>query len=408
MAIMPIKKIPAPLLKSLIFLMFSWLGLFSGSANALITIDIDDNTRVTFEAGDFDMSRYTGRMEIISVYYEDDLLMTADVLDVETRGELTDDSFFISSLHIENAVFEENNLRVGEINLKDVDIGRLQAKRPLMKKVANTQPVNDVSGAGADGLSNNSFVQARDISFDDDGTFVTIDNFETLKFVFDRLPDGQRFASQGGVLLDGMKIKLDGDNRHSREAARVLKLYDINEITLDMTVSQTAEVENGELKAEHAVTLDVREFASLQMLLNLEIKLHVLSLLGEMGVDEFGGSGQMIGLLGGIELASLDVTYMDEGLIDLIIAIQSDDLDMSPAELRKEIREKIKQSGSILPQTGASLSDPIDQFILHGGGIEFVMQPQWPMPISGFMGLMMMPDQAVSQLGIKVRHLPSF
>ncbi len=63
-------------------------------ASAQISINIDDDTRLSFRSGNFDVTRYSGRMFDVSLYEDDRLILTADELVMESSGALNDQDFF--------------------------------------------------------------------------------------------------------------------------------------------------------------------------------------------------------------------------------------------------------------------------------------------------------------------------
>ena len=53
-----------------------------------------------------------------------------------------------------------------------------------------------------------------------------------------------------------------------------------------------------------------------------------------MAAQGLAHEGNTLNLLGGIELATLNATYLDDGLLDTLVAVSAAESNISPAEMR--------------------------------------------------------------------------
>ena len=104
-------------------------------------------------------------------------------------------------------------------------------------------------------------------------------------------------------------------------------------VEFDLAVSQIAEMVGDELRTEHALNLMMDDKASLELVTGFEVKLGTLMALDGMAAQGLAHERDMLNLLGGIELATLNATYLDDGLLDTLIAASAAESNISPAEM---------------------------------------------------------------------------
>ena len=387
----------------------SWRPWFLGSgamlacflatgAAAQISIDIDETQRISFESGNFDIRRYSGEMQGVSYFVDNKLVMTADHIDLETDGQPDEGSFFVKSLEVINAEITGEDLRFSRAIARNVDFGVLLGEH---------SPVRNASfEAGAAGFFDDSFLQVRGIEFSDELATVTVGNVETLDFVFDQLPTGERYARNGGLLIDDLRFDLGMVKPEFKELADTLGARGLRAAEFDFAVSQIANFAGGELRTEHAFNLVMDEMASLELVSGFEVKLATLVALDSMAAQGRAKESEMLNLIGGIELASLNATYLDDGLVDTLVDVMAAEQNVSPAEMRSSLRLMLAQTlEGILPRNGRRMARPLKTLLKQGGGLEVSGRPQQPVLLSNFLGFLIMPDLALEQLGVTITHL---
>ncbi|MDC3177538.1 hypothetical protein OBA45_00630 [bacterium] len=365
---------------------------------AQISIDIDETQRIFFESGNFDIRRYSGEMQGVSYFVDNKLVMTADQIDLETDGQPDEGSFFVKSLEVINAEITGEDLRFSRAIARNVDFGVFLGEH---------SPVRNTSfDAGAAGFFDDSFLQVRGIEFSDELASVTVGNVETLDFVFDQLPTGERYARNGGLLIDDLRFDLGTVKPEFKELADTLGARGLRAAEFDFAVSQIANFAGGELRTEHAFNLVMDEMASLELVSGFEIKLATLVALDSMATQGRAKESEMLNLIGGIELASLNATYLDDGLVDTLVDVMAAEQNVSPAEMRSSLRLMLPQTlEEILPRNGRRMARPLETLLKQGGGLEVSVRPQQPVILSNFLGFLIMPDLALEQLGVTITHL---
>ena len=371
--------------------------LATGAA-AQISIDIDETQRISFESGNFDIRRYSGEMQGVSYFVDNKLVMTADQIDLESDGQPDEGSFFVKSLEVINAEITGEDLRFSSAIARNVDFGVLLGEH---------SPVRNASvDAGAAGFFDDSFLQVQGIEFSDELATVTVGNLETLDFVFDQLPTGERYARNGGLLIDDLRFDLGTVKLEFKELADTLGARGLRAAEFDFAVSQIANFAGGELRTEHAFNLVMDEMASLELVSGFEVKLATLVALDSMAAQGRAKESEMLNLIGGIELASLNATYLDDGLVDTLVDVMAAEQNVSPAEMRSSLRLMLAQTlEGILPRNGRRMARPLETLLEQGGGLEVSVRPQQPVILSNFLGFLIMPDLALEQLGVTITHL---
>ena len=171
-------------------------------------------------------------------------------------------------------------------------------------------------------------------------------------------------------------------------------------------MSQIANFVGGELRAEHAFNLVMDEMASLELVSGFEVKLATLVALESMAAQGRAKESEMLNLIGGIELASLNATYLDAGLVDTLVDVMAAEQNVSPAEMRSSLRSMLTQTlEGMLPRNGRRMARPLETLLKQGGGLEVSVRPQQPIILSNFLGFLIMPDLALEQLGVTITHL---
>ncbi len=371
-------------------------------ASAQISINIDDDTRLSVRSGNFDVTRYSGRMFDVSLYEDDRLILTADELVMESSGALNDQDFFIDNFYLRNGIIVGEQLRFAEVTVENVNIAEFI--HAIEKREETGGPLL-ATGAG---LSNESRLQIKGIKIVADGILAKVKNVETLGLSFDQLPDGQRFFKDFGFVVDGFRmtpIKISSD---TEELKRVLDARGLDALTIDMAISQAVTPIVDGLGVENMINLELHDLASMQMLANIDLTFAALATLNQIEHTDFSSLEQATPILEGLRLRAFTGTYYDLGMLDALVAVTAEDEQMQSADVRTSMRLAISQGlQAFLPRNGMDLARPIETLIQQGGGLELEVKPTQPVPLASFVGFMFMPDLAIDQLGVGLTHLRS-
>ncbi len=378
------------------------IAFSTSGAEAQISIDIDETQRISFESGGFDIRKYSGKMQGFSYFVDDRLVMTADQIDLETAGRPKDGSFFVKSLQVINAEVTGQGIRFSNVIARNIDFGVLLERH---------QMANNVSyDAGGVSFSDDSFLQIKGTEVSGEAVDFGIGNIETLAFVFDELPTGERYAKNAGLLIDDLRFDLDfGPGQvkpEFKDFAELLLERGLRTAEFDLAVSQIAQMVDDELRAEHAVNLMMDDMASLELITGFEVKLGTIRALDAMAARGKVKESEILNLLGGVELVNLNVVYLDDGLLDTLVALTAAKSNLNPAVMRSNLQVMLTQTlAGILPRNGGRIAQPMANLLQQSGGLEVSMRPKRPVMLSNFLGFLIMPDLAIEQLGISVTHL---
>ena len=380
---------------------FASFGVMSLPASAEISIDIDATTRLVFEEGNFDVRRHSGNMQGVSFFKNGVLTMTADQVDIETVGQPTGNNIHVKSFSMVNGtIVGAGAARFDEVHLTDVNFGKISGGQKFDLKAG--YDLNIIS----DGLSDDSSFQIKGLEVTEGGASTVIANIQTLGLSFDRLPDGQRYFKSAGVMIDGLTVSLTDIDPEMQDFADLLRARGITSATIDMALSQNARIVGTALQAEHTTNLVLRDLASLEMVSNFNLSFTALAALDKAGVEGIDDLSDMMGVLDGAELASFSATYLDNGLVDVMVELAAVKEQMSVEEVRSTARYMLSQTlNQLLPHNGQRLTEPVDNLIKQGGGLELVIRPEQPIPLASFLGFLIMPDMAIDQLGLELKHL---
>jgi len=379
---------------------FPMFGLTHQTALAQISIDLSDHERLVFGAGEFDIKRYSGKMQEVSYFVNDRLVFTADQLEIHTAAPPDKNQFHIETLFIRNGQIIPEEVRFAEFHLTDVDVAKLKAFHE-----ANTNAGGRDAIVG-DGLTDRSHAQILGLEFVEDGQRITIANIETLGFTFAFLPNGHRYFKNAGLVIDGVALSLTNPDDEFEDLVTVLRARGMQEVVLDMALSQNVEPMEKGARLEFTSNLVMRDLGEMEIIASLDFSAAAFSKMGQMNTDRATEFGVIDSMLEEVALAGLTTTYIDHGLRDVLVFLAAREADVAPSEMRSQIGLLVKnQMNSVLPQNGRRLSQPIEALIDQGGGLELTLAPLNPVKLQNFLGFLLMPDMALDQLGVQLQHL---
>ena len=110
----------------------------------------------------------------------------------------------------------------------------------------------------------------------------------------------------------------------------------------------------------------------------------------------------MLGISGAVALTNVELVIDDRGLLDIMMGLAAAE-GISEAEYRNDSPFCCcsKPSGTFPEKPVANRAAGRLQ---QGGRLNIAMMPAQPVPLSGFIGFMMLPDLAIDQLGVQVAH----
>ena len=81
------------------------IWLMMSTAQARVTVYLEDDLKVTFSSGSFDRRNFNGEMEDVAIFVDNHQLLTADEIEVETSGEAGTVDHVIRLLRMKNVFF---------------------------------------------------------------------------------------------------------------------------------------------------------------------------------------------------------------------------------------------------------------------------------------------------------------
>ena len=96
------------------------IWLMMSTAQARVTVYLEDDLKVTFSSGSFDSRNFNGEMQDVAIFVDNHQLLTADEIEVETSGEAGTVDHVIRLLRMKNVFFDDIPLSIKEIFIQDM------------------------------------------------------------------------------------------------------------------------------------------------------------------------------------------------------------------------------------------------------------------------------------------------
>ena len=362
-------------------------------AQAEVTIDLPNEVKITFASGNFDVKSYSGKMEGVKLFHEDELVITAKTFELESNGGPVDGKFEVKRLYMSEAALALENVTAESVLIRNIDL--------LAFRNA------DEAASFDDGLTDGSAVVVSGVEFAAESAVLNIAAFETLEFKFKTLPNGSRFAERSGFRVDGFTISPTSVSEDARPYVNILADNGISALSMDFVSAQETELVLGELYSEYTIGLNVQDLADLKLKAKLRTQLETFGKLLALGVGQNGDDADVFTLLGEVALEAVNLDYEDYGLVDLSMELASIADGLSVEDVRADVQSNIAERvGDTFPRNGDKIVIPVTSLLNNGGGLRVRVAPKSPIPLANMLGFMIIPDLALDQLNVRVAHLP--
>ncbi|MGB2534292.1 MAG: hypothetical protein ACPID2_03910, partial [Candidatus Puniceispirillum sp.] len=232
---------------------FMALWLFVGTAQAQVTVYLEDDLKVTFSSGSFDNRNLNGEMQDVAIFIDDHRLLTADEVEVETSGEPDAADHVIKLLRMKNVFFDDLPLSIKTINIQDMASA---AFSDFSEQSAHMNAITDTSNVALTG-----------VAYSADGVSMTIDRITSLPFKFGALTNGDPFITKLGMQIENM-IVTPLQNRGS--FAHFISATGEPNLTLNMTQTQVNEVRKGVVSSDLIVKTAMNGIGNIDAQLGLQ------------------------------------------------------------------------------------------------------------------------------------------
>ena len=368
------------------------ISVFSvNSVAARMSLQLETGEIISFDDGNLDMATGSGRMTGVVIEGQGEVIVSAESLDIAAEGTPGSRDWMIRDLVMKNAEFPEARMFVNEIVLRDVAIGEFSQETPT----------TDVQGV----VTEETLARFRNISIEADEALISIDQVATLPITLGVLAEGQQVITDGGIAVSGLTIMPLNTSNDRPPFLDELEARGITEVTTDLEVSGGLRSVGSHLQLGYDLVIDLRDLAGLSLGFDMQIDSAVYSQLLPMLENPEDNAAAMLGISGAVALSSAELEIDDRGLLDIMMGLAAAEQGVSEAEYLTTARFTAVQSlQALFPEKAPLLTVPLEDFMQQGGRLNIAMMPAQPVPLSGFIGFMMLPDLAIDQLGVQVTH----
>ena len=365
--------------------------LWANTAFSRMSLQLETGEIISFDDGNLDMATGSGQMTGVIIEDRGEVILSADFLNIAAEGTPGSVDWMIRDLQMKNAEFPEAQMFVNEIVLRDVAIGEF----------SQDTPTTDVQGV----VTEASLARFRNISIEADEALISIDQISTLPITLGMLGEGQQVVTDGGIAVSGLTIMPLNTSSDRPPFLDELEARGITEVTADLEVSGGIRSEGSHLRLGYDLFVDLRDLAGLSFGFDMQVDSDVYSQLLPMLENPEDNAAAMLGISGAVALTNAELVIDDRGLLDIMMGLAATEQGMSEAEYRTTARFTAVQGlQALFPEKAQLLTVPLEDFMQQGGRLNIAMMPAQPVPLSGFIGFMMLPDLAIDQLGVQVAH----
>ena len=365
--------------------------LWANTAFSRMSLQLETGEIISFDDGNLDMATGSGQMTGVIIEDRGEVILSADFLNIAAEGTPGSVDWMIRDLQMKNAEFPEAQMFVNEIVLRDVAIGEF----------SQDTPTTDVQGV----VTEETLARFRNISIEADEALISIDQISTLPITLGMLGEGQQVVTDGGIAVSGLTIMPLNTSSDRPPFLDELEARGITEVTADLEVSGGIRSEGSHLRLGYDLLVDLRDLAGLSFGFDMQVDSDVYSQLLPMLENPEDNAAAMLGISGAVALTNAELVIDDRGLLDIMMGLAASEQGMSEAEYRTTARFTAVQGlQALFPEKAQLLTVPLEDFMQQGGRLNIAMMPAQPVPLSGFIGFMMLPDLAIDQLGVQVAH----
>lgn len=362
------------------------IWLMMSTAQARVTVYLEDDLKVTFSSGSFDSRNFNGEMQDVAIFVDNHQLLTADEIEVETSGEAGTVDHVIRLLRMKNVFFDDIPLSIKEIFIQDM------ASEFFMNFTEQTAHMNAITDT-----SNFTLTGA---AYSANGVSMTLDRLASLPFTFGSLANGDPFITKLGVEVENM-IVTPLQNRGA--FAQFISATGEPDLTLNMTQTQMNEIRDGVVSSDMVLKTTMNGIGNLDAQLGVQMSLDSYNKL--FMSDSYNVRPD------DIEDAALDdmvIIFDDHGAVNAALQMSAIKQNVDYIVARDNIIMMMKSAlGSFLPNSVKDLFPPLETFVSEGGQLRLSALPARPFPFASATQYIFSPDAAIKELNLKVTHAPA-
>ena len=371
------------------FVMMLFVGLLS--AHAAMTLNLDDDSTIEFEGGSVDVATGSGQLIDVTLIEHGEVVLHAEQLDILADGTLGEADWVIRDLTAKNVEFPEESIFVGELVIREFAAGA----------ISSGNVPDDISLIFGEGAR----LRMSNISFPSDEFLVAIDEFATRPLRYGTLGDGTVIITKLGAAVSGLSIMPVAGSGSDDAFMKQLRARGMDAIVFDMQFDTGSRIVGPQLEMSYQLAADMRGLGGFEfdmgMQVNSALYAQILPLLNSP--DE--NTAAFLSLSSAVSLTNAGLVVIDTGIGDIMMEIAADEQGVGQEDMRTTARLLLAESvRSTFPENASWLLPPLDALLKVGGRLDVQVAPPAPVPFSSMIGFMMLPDMALSQLGVNVTH----
>lgn len=361
-------------------------------AQARTSLQLEEGIELSFADGGIDVRTGSGELHDVEIREDGVVVITAEFLSIEAEGAIGTEDWYIRNLLMRNALAPDIGLFINRTEMRDVAVGGL---------TGNTPPDGETL------VTEESFFRLTNLGLETDGVIISIDEIRSLPVRLGELAPGNMIVVDGGISMTRMTIMPLDDMWVSNPVMDKLSERGMNSIVLDLALLGSIDLSGNEMLLDYEFTTDMHDLGTVDLQFGLAIDQNVYQqLLPLLGTPE-ENSAAMLGLLGTIAFESGRLVVDDTGLSDILFALAAEEEGVSTRQMRNLASMMVGATvASTFPENGYRLLPPIEAMLQQGGRLTATAKPGAPVPLSSAVGFAMVPDLAISQLGVDLIHQP--
>jgi hypothetical protein len=356
-----------------------------------MTLNLDDDSTIEFEGGSVDVATGSGQLIDVTLIEHGEVVLHAEQLDILADGTLGEADWVIRDLTAKNVEFPEESIFVGELVIREFAAGA----------ISSGNVPDDISLIFGEGAR----LRMSNISFPSDEFLVAIDEFATRPLRYGTLGDGTVIITKLGAAVSGLSVMPVAGSGSDDAFMKQLRARGMDAIVFDMQFDAGSRIVGPQLEMSYQLAADMRGLGGFEfdmgMQVNSALYAQILPLLNSP--DE--NTAAFLSLSSAVSLTNAGLVVIDTGIGDILMEIAADEQGVGQEDMRTTARLLLAESvRSTFPENASWLLPPLDALLKVGGRLDVQVAPPAPVPFSSMIGFMMLPDMALSQLGVNVTH----
>ena len=251
-------------------------------------------------------------------------------------------------------------------------------------------------------------MRLRNVSVAEDDIVMTIDEMATDPFRFGTLEDGTVVMARGGVTINGLSLMPMGSDAEYAEFLERLRARGVDALVMDMQLIAGTRIVAPELEVFYVMGGDMRGLGSFELDIEVGINSSLYSELVPQLQDPDSSGTALLGMTSAAYLRSAGLVYNDTGIGDIILEVVAEEDGFTAEDMRSMMHLMLVESiRSTFPENANWMLPPLDATLKAGGQLKIELDPPSAVPFSSMIGYLMLPDLAVQQLGLDIKHRPN-